>query len=164
MTRELPPFLQALLDRGVDPLADATARDWLLAHPECLSAFASLRADLASLRERAAPRRVLRLRRLVPLAACALGVVALAVCALWPRLAAGSAASSALPRPDLASLSLVRCVRTSTAVAGDGGAFASVRSVGRATQLRREAFTTAAAPTRAVPWCVASVAREEVTQ
>jgi len=168
MMRELPPFLQDLLDRGVDPLADAAARDWLLAHPECLPAFATLRADLAALGEMAptaaVPTRVRRLRRSVPLGAFALALVALGLCAQWRTSAADRDAPSPLPRPDFAAPALVRAVRTSTSVAGTHGAFASVSSVGRATLLRREEFTTAAAPTRAVPWCVASVVREEVTQ
>ena len=90
MTRELPPFVQDLLDRRVDPLADAAARDWLLAHPECLPAFAALRADLAALCDLApkalcelAPlTRARRRRRLLPLGAFTLALVAL-VCALW---------------------------------------------------------------------------------
>lgn len=184
MTRALPPFLQDLLDRGQDPLADAAARDWLLAHPEALTAFAALRADLAALREQAPavvspvagpPTGVRRRRRLVPLGAfavaCAVAAAALALGAPWRTPAQERAAPSPartapspLPRPDFAASALVSCVRTRTSVAGEDGAFAAVRSVGHATQLRREAFTTAAEPTRAVPWCVASVAREEVTQ
>ena len=184
MTRALPPFLQDLLDRGQDPLADAAARDWLLAHPEALTAFAALRADLAALREQAPavvspvagpPTGVRRRRRLVPLGAfavaCAVAAATLALGAPWRTPAQERAAPSPartapspLPRPDFAASALVRCVRTRTSVAGEDGAFAAVRSVGHATQLRREAFTTAAEPTRAVPWCVASVAREEVTQ
>ncbi|MCR9244790.1 MAG: hypothetical protein NXI31_07145 [bacterium] len=48
MTDAIPPFLQQLLDRGIDPLGDARAREWLLAHPEALPSFAALREALAA--------------------------------------------------------------------------------------------------------------------
>jgi glutamine synthetase len=37
----MPPFLQASLDAGRDPLDEPAAQEWLLAHPEALETFAS---------------------------------------------------------------------------------------------------------------------------
>lgn len=101
MNPTLPPFVQELLDRGVDPLDDPRTQEWLLAHPETLPSFAALRRTLAELPARARPALPWR-----PVAW--LSAAAAAAMASFGLLAAGDgAADRPLPRPDFAASSSV---------------------------------------------------------
>lgn len=110
---ELPPFVHDLLDRRVDPLDDGAARAWLLAHPEALECFATLRAQLASL-PHGPPRAVGRRRWPVPLVA---GAVA-AVAAVAFAFCAPADAPTPLPRPELVADAVVAWRATTREVGG----------------------------------------------
>jgi hypothetical protein len=139
MNPALPPLLQELFDRGVDPLDDATARAWLEQHPEHLRAFAALRATL---REVAGvpPRTAWPLRRWPFLLVAGAAAVLLGVVAWWPTTATVPApAPTVLPRPLFAPRSCVLSITTTERIADDTRAFAVATVQGT---LSRQASTT----------------------
>lgn len=113
----LPPFVQDLLDRGHDPLADERSQQWLLAHPEALEAFAATRRVLGDLRT--LPPIARPWRRAVPWVGV-IAAAAIAAAVLRGRSDA-NAAPRPLPRPDFAAMTLVSC-RVSTSEIGGGSA------------------------------------------
>jgi len=126
MNRTLPPFLQELFDRGIDPLEDAAARAWLEQHPDHLQAFASLRALLHEVGE--VPPVMTWPRRRWPFwvaAGAAAVLVGIAVFGLYAAAVpgsgpgSGSPLSTVLPRPQFAPRAQVRsCATTESTVAG----------------------------------------------
>ena len=173
MSDPMPPWLQELLDRRIDPLDDPATRTWLEQHPENLEAFAALRAQLqqietanaAAPRPEATPRvrsrRVLRRPSVqVAAAACAITLVLLARWSMTPSLA--SSAAPPIPRPDFAAeQTFVRC----RVVNDVGDQHQSVRTVvehGRASDRRRIVFQTVRPPSPDMPLCQVTVATEEI--
>lgn len=122
MNPTLPPFVQDLLDRGVDPIDDSRTQEWLREHPDALPAFAALRRALIELPVtlQAVPPQAVRrapmpLRPIVWLSAsAAAAIVTLAV------LATGQSDSSTpLPRPDFpATGGVVHCRAAATEIRG----------------------------------------------
>ena len=169
----LPPFVQDLLDRGLDPLDDARTREWLLEHPAALESFAALRASLGSLGERAtATPAPSASRRWLPGAAAAAALVlvtsAIAI-GFWPPSPA--AAPPSLPRPDFAATGkVVHCRVASTMRDGTRGrqdlvTYRRAPTGHRATLAPREhrsLRTFAILPGPSTPWSRACVTEERV--
>lgn len=119
MSPTLPPFVQELLDRRIDPLTDERSRHWLLEHPESLESFAALRQRLADAGGTPAVRATRAVRaRLVAAAAVVFALGAVTVALLRPD----APAPSPLPRPDFAADGgVVFCRVTTSERAGTRG-------------------------------------------
>jgi len=149
MNPPLPPFLQELFDRGVDPLDDAAACAWLEQHPEQLRAFAGLRATLRGVAH-VSPQTAWPLRRgpslPVAVAAGVLVAVLLGIVVWWPSIAAAPVPSSTvLPQPSFAPRSCVLAITTTERIADDTRAFAS--STVHGTLSRHASTTLSTSPT-----------------
>ncbi len=158
----MPPFLQTLFDRGIDPLDDPAARAWLDAHPDALESFALLRADLARLRAEVPPapdavRRGSFIGRPWLVAAVAAGALL-----LWALPGPSAPAKSSLPRPDLAPPGYVVHSSVVTSIQDDARTFRDVVEAGFATRQRRVSFRIQRPASEAVPSCTVAVANEVV--
>ena len=144
MNPTLPPFLQELFDRGIDPLEDAAARAWLEQHPDQLPAFASLRALLHEVRE-VPP--AMTWRRWPFQAAAGAAAVLVGIGAWWPIAAAMRVSvppptappTTVMPRPLFAARSCVRSSATTERIAERTREFAFATVQGT---VSRQASTT----------------------
>ncbi|MCA8952233.1 MAG: hypothetical protein KDE27_22170 [Planctomycetes bacterium] len=174
MNPTLPPFVQELFDRGIDPLDDPRTAEWLLANPTALDPFATLRAELSRLpQQRPAHRR----RPLPWLMAAAAGLALWAVVTYSRSVpAAGETArttparTAPTPQPDFATTGdVVFCRVVTTERAGlatrqhieqfarsagdDGGPALGERA-------RIELSTTAALAGPSATWTITRIADE----
>lgn len=160
----LPSWLDDLLDRGIDPLADGRTQRWLDDHPESLPAFVHYLDSLAALgapvptQVAGSPTRVRRLRPWTPMVV--LGGVAAAAAVLVALRSPPAAGTAPLPRPAVASGEFVRVSRTTSSVEGVRESLRSSTAPGRAVRVVQSTYRVDALPCASVPVCRLSLTAE----